>query len=608
MTPFLLIPLSALLGNVVLTGLAFAVGCRDKTIAFLLRGLPLSLSIWLLVDVLSFFSLGPEYDPIIARIGALGVILAATGLLVFAFRVIGITNNVVYWNLVGFGGMICGLALFTDYLIVLPTGAFVAVSKIDSFAELWSGGIAGGAASYPVVSLAFGAAVVSGLLVLWQLKVRGCAYHSSVLGAVLLSLGLSLGLLLLIFVAAPAVFDLPGYSRFGSSTAVFMGFGVFWAVRQHKLTELSLESRAEEIFDLVAEGLILTDPTGKVEWLNESATELLGAIEEPAAELNLTAFLDGRRSHPERPGEKIYLDAEGRKRHLLVSEEGLFVRGMELAKLFLLRDIAKSQETEDELARVTKIIREREKLEEARVLRNEKNEALGTLAGGIAHDFTNLLAAILGFTTVVQDELGPEHPIQSDLRETIKAARRTQRIVEQILSFCRKDDYQYERTDLRAVVEEAVDLLRVSLPSTVEMNFTSCEDPLPAECAKSELIQVIIGLGTNADRAMPERRGELSISLAQMELSEDLKSAYPHLREGRYATLVVEDTGFGISEEDLPKIFDPFFTQWKNTQQTGTGLGLSAAYGIVQAHSGEIDVESEVGRGTKFTVLLPLSD
>jgi PAS domain S-box-containing protein len=236
-------------------------------------------------------------------------------------------------------------------------------------------------------------------------------------------------------------------------------------------------------------------------------------------------------------------------------------------------------------------------------LRSQKLEALGTLAGGIAHDFNNLLLAISGNTKLAVEELPSEHSAQESLKEIEKASARAAELVRRILTFSRAEEHKREVVELRPVVEEALQLLRATLPARIEIRADLSAD-VPAVAADSTQIhQIIINLATNSAHAIGEQAGLIELRLDPDQPSPELDDTLTGLGGRRWARLSVRDTGCGMDRETLGRIFDPFFTTKPPGQ--GTGLGLSLVHSIVARHDGAINVSSEPGQGTTFRLYFP---
>jgi PAS domain S-box-containing protein len=251
---------------------------------------------------------------------------------------------------------------------------------------------------------------------------------------------------------------------------------------------------------------------------------------------------------------------------------------------------------------VARDITEQRVLEE-RIRQAEKMESLGRLAGGIAHDFNNILAAILGYSELVLTDVPARSEAADNIEQVLRASRRARDLVRQILAFSRKSEVTTAPLDVRFALRDALRLLRASLPATVELHERIAESPLMVASEASQISQIVLNLGTNAEYAMRRRGfGRLDVTLDGVNIGGVVGRALG-IPAGRYVRLVMQDNGEGIPEEVLPKVFEPFFTTKEIGE--GTGMGLAVVHGIVTAHGGAHRVESTVGRGTKFEVLLP---
>lgn len=241
---------------------------------------------------------------------------------------------------------------------------------------------------------------------------------------------------------------------------------------------------------------------------------------------------------------------------------------------------------------------------EAQLRQSQKMEAIGNLAGGIAHDFNNILTAIIGNAQLAEMELPEQHPARSLLVQTLVASHRAKDLVQQILTFSRRQEQKREPTHLGAVVLDSIKLLRSVLPSSVQI-CTQVPEHLPQILADvTQIHQIVVNLATNAAHAMEEQGGRLDIMVEEVTVDQEMVSQRPQLKLGRFLRLWVTDTGTGMNEETLQRIFEPFFT----TKETGkgTGLGLAVVHGIVQQHDGAIVVYSVPGKGTSFQIYFPV--
>jgi CheY-like chemotaxis protein len=232
-------------------------------------------------------------------------------------------------------------------------------------------------------------------------------------------------------------------------------------------------------------------------------------------------------------------------------------------------------------------------------------EALGTLSGGIAHDFNNILSSTIGFTELALDEVKKGSAVETYLREILKAEIRATDLVSQILTYSRYTKREMKQVKIKSIAKEALKLLSVSLPSTIKIQKN----------IKSETVmwgdpthfhQIFMNLCTNAAHAMQEMGGVLEIDLIDVNIDERSAGQIDGLPPGRYMKLTVKDTGHGIEPDKIDKIFDPYFTTKKVDK--GTGLGLSVVHGIVAIYKGAINVKSDPGEGSVFTVYLPASE
>ena len=238
-------------------------------------------------------------------------------------------------------------------------------------------------------------------------------------------------------------------------------------------------------------------------------------------------------------------------------------------------------------------------------MRSRRLESLGTLAGGVAHDFNNILSAINGNARMALEDLPPHHPICKYLAEISKAGARAADLVRQILSFSRPQDANCDPTSVEPVVQEALNLVRATLPASIHIDFKRSPDLPLVAIDPSQLHQIIVNLATNASHAIGDRPGNITIRLASRVIAAEECVGTPGLHEGRYVCLTISDDGCGMDRATLERVFDPFFTTKPVGQ--GTGLGLSVVHGIVNSYDGAISVYSQPGQGTSFLLYFPAS-
>lgn len=236
----------------------------------------------------------------------------------------------------------------------------------------------------------------------------------------------------------------------------------------------------------------------------------------------------------------------------------------------------------------------------------QKMEAIGTLSGGIAHDFNNILGAIGGFVELGLLEVKTGSVLHEKFKEIEIAGARATELVKQIITFSRQQDDKLEPMFIRTVTKEVLKLLSPSVPHSIRV-----EQNINAECGMvlsnaTKIHQILMNLCNNAIHAMKESGGVMKVTLADVDIEDNVEAHEAGFFSGRFQRLSVEDTGHGIPSETMEKIFEPFFTT--KTAGEGTGMGLAVIHGIVSRHNGFIIVHSIPGKGTAFHVYLPLVD
>ncbi len=246
---------------------------------------------------------------------------------------------------------------------------------------------------------------------------------------------------------------------------------------------------------------------------------------------------------------------------------------------------------------------EQDKLE-VQLKQVQKLEAVGRLAGGVAHDLNNLLTPILGYSDLLTIDTSISDSAKAKLAQVSKAATGARDLVKQLLAFSRKQIMEYQPIDLSTIVEDFDSLIRRTIRENIEISISTSSDLKPVLADRGQIEQVLMNLIVNASDAMPDG-GKLFIETKMTELDVIYTATHPDVTPGTYVMLRISDTGKGIDQENLSKIFDPFFST-KGDQ--GTGLGLATVYGIVKQHKGSVWVYSEPGMGTNFKVYLPAAE
>ena len=235
---------------------------------------------------------------------------------------------------------------------------------------------------------------------------------------------------------------------------------------------------------------------------------------------------------------------------------------------------------------------------------SHKMEAIGTLAGGIAHDFNNILAAIIGNAELALDDVPEGSGVHHNLEQIFQASQRAKDLVKQILAFSRRDNQEAVLMEAGPLVAETMKLLRSSIPATIDIRHRvePGRDKIMADAAR--LQQILMNLCSNAAHAMREKGGVLEVVVREHQVNEDATASLPDLPAGSYLMIAVSDTGHGMTANVMERIFDPFFTTKKPGE--GTGMGLAVVHGIVKSLNGAVTVESQPGKGSVFTVYLPI--
>jgi signal transduction histidine kinase len=245
---------------------------------------------------------------------------------------------------------------------------------------------------------------------------------------------------------------------------------------------------------------------------------------------------------------------------------------------------------------------EKKKELEDQLLHSQKLEAVGQLAGGVAHDFNNILTAIMGYGDLIQLEMKEDDPLKIDIAHILTSAERAAHLIQSLLAFSRKQIINTQPVNLNEIVSGVGKLLLRVIGEDIKLKTVLAGVDITVMADPGQIEQVLMNLATNARDSMPEG-GTLSIEIGHIEIDEEFTKAHGYGKPGKYALISVTDTGEGMDKETRQRIFEPFFT----TKEVGkgTGLGLSTVYGIIKQHDGFIDVYSEPGKGTKFMIYLP---
>ncbi len=365
------------------------------------------------------------------------------------------------------------------------------------------------------------------------------------------------------------------------------------------------EQRFKELFNSVSDLIYRQDLEGKFVSVNRAMTQIFGyevheflgrkASEFMKPELRPlfeSEYLEGLKKKGHYEGITAYFTRDGRKIYLEYRSQLIRPQKGEPFISGIARDV-----TDRILAQ-----REIKKLEK-QVLQAQKMEAIGTLAGGVAHDFNNILQAIFGYTQILLMSKDENDPDVENLRQIEMSAKRASELTQQLLAFSRKVKSELRPTDLNQEVLQVEKLLRRTIPKMIDIELDLAEDLKIINADPAQLEQVVMNLCVNARDAMPEG-GKLIIHTENVVLDEQYCKEHLGSKAGSYVMLSISDTGYGMDKEILEHIFEPFFT----TKEVGkgTGLGLAMVYGIVKNHNGYITCYSEPGEGTIFKIYLPV--
>jgi PAS domain S-box-containing protein len=388
----------------------------------------------------------------------------------------------------------------------------------------------------------------------------------------------------------------------GSDGAILYYDGTIEDISERKKAEEALRESEERFRNLTKaafESLIITE-NGRVIDINDQGLKLFGYPREEMIGLNGTKLVA-----PETLGavaQQDKEDLEGAHEYTLVRRDGstfhaegqskMMRMGERTVRMTALRDITERRQNE-----------QKQKNLEEQVRQMQKMEALGTLAGGIAHDFNNILTGILGNLQLAELDLPKGHPAYVALESAGRASRRARDLVARILSFSRLEQDNRSAAPLGPVVREAVQLLCVGLQGDVGVRTELDPACPPVAFDSGQIHQVIMNLGINSIHAMRSGGGTLSVELRPVTPSSALKERYPQVTAEHAVCLTLRDSGCGMSEEVVKRIFEPFYTT--KTFGQGTGLGLAMVHAIMNGHKGAIVVESALGKGTTFDLYFP---
>lgn len=386
--------------------------------------------------------------------------------------------------------------------------------------------------------------------------------------------------------------------------------GIIFDITERKRSEEALresECRFREMADLLPQAIYEAGTQGVLTYANRYAFELFGYTaedfenglnifqmlipeERERIEHALRGLLTGNPTDSDRRYRAVGKD--GASFPVMIYSSPVLHNGRAVAIRGVIVDMTEHERVEGENRKL-----------QAQLVQAQKMEAIGTLAGGIAHDFNNILGIILGCTEMTLTQMTQGDRNRENLNEVYRAALRARDLVKQILTFSRQAPQEKKPLRVDLVVKEALKFLRSSLPSTIAIQPKIGESPGQVLGDLTQIHQVIINLCVNAAHAMKEKGGVLSVEMEEVDLDSEEAARFGALSPGPYCRLRVRDTGHGMDGSTMSRIFDPYFTT--KGPEEGTGLGLAVVHGVVKSHGGGITVESELGKGTTFQIVLP---
>lgn len=385
-----------------------------------------------------------------------------------------------------------------------------------------------------------------------------------------------------------------------SVKSVYLGKHYLIALVQDISERMKIEAQLRqdaEILSRIDDAIIILDADFKVTYWNDGATRLLGWT--PRERMGLPIMDMAPQADDREIAKLLNKTLVGEIQHI---ERNILDKDrLQLWVEWDSHPILKDDKTPLGVMIILRDIEERRSLE-AQLRHSQKMEAIGTLAGGIAHDFNNIMAAIRGYTELVYRRCDDES-LKRDLGTVLKSSERATSLIDNILTFSRKQPESRSPLHLQDALTECLQLLRATLPATISIK--SCiDESAPSILGNHEQIQqIILNLGNNAMQAMPNRSGELCICLETEIIDAGSSQKNIQLQPGVYACISISDSGTGMSPEIKERIFEPFFTT--KVPGEGTGLGLSMVHGIMESYNGSIQVDSAPGQGTTFRLYFP---
>ncbi|MCF8037946.1 MAG: PAS domain S-box protein [Desulfohalobiaceae bacterium] len=368
------------------------------------------------------------------------------------------------------------------------------------------------------------------------------------------------------------------------------------------------EQKYRTLFHSIRDALLVADLQRTIISCNQAFTDLFGySLEEIQGCRTEILYADssqfprlGKRLQDKAYDPNLFITIDYKKKsgEAFPGETNIFgfvdAEGCEIGYIGLIRDISVQLKAEQERVRYEQLLRQAQKM-----------EAIGTLAGGIAHDFNNILASVIGYTELAMCDAQKKSLLYENLNEVLTAGNRARDLIRQILAISRHEDQSKQVVPINPLIKEALKMLRSTVPTSIEFKEDIDGKTFNVQADPTQIHQVMVNLVTNAMQAMDSHEGTIEVCLDAYCFEDWIKQKALHLTPGEYVRLSVSDTGSGIAEDQIDKIFEPYYTT--KEKGAGTGLGLAVVHGIVKSHGGLITVYSEEGKGSTFHVYLPLA-
>lgn len=362
---------------------------------------------------------------------------------------------------------------------------------------------------------------------------------------------------------------------------------------------LSTKRHFELIFDNISEGILELNLDGKIIYANPKAVSLIGLSEEYLLSIDLIELFEG--IPQEKVGDLIAVMQE--RFEPIINHETLILNEKQVCMHLL----PVSVEDLKTIVIILNDLTEKKRLE-AQLQRAQKMEAIGALAGGVAHDLNNILSGLVSYPELLLMEVDEESPLRKPIQTIQRSGEKAVAIVQDLLALSRRDFTVTEVVDLNQIIQDYLTspefekLIKYHPRIVVETNFEAAVLNILGSAV--HLSKAVMNLVSNASEAMPEG-GTVTISTENRYIDQPIKG-FDNVEVGDYATLTVSDNGYGMPKESLERIFEPFYTK-KVMGRSGTGLGMTVVYCTMKDHKGYIDVQSTEGKGTRFTLFFPIT-